>query len=114
MLIRGPQMDALSEDRARKFESDVADHLKRCFPAECARLGEGGLRGLIRYGIERARTHEITAAREVCLYLDVIMVHGRDFDRSQNWASEILRDKRWKDPATRVDQLYRAAKEHAK
>lgn len=114
MLIRASQMNELSEDRAGKFETEMAAHLKRCFPAECARLGEEGLKGFVRYGVERARSYGITASREVCMYIDVMAVFGRNFDRDPQlgWAAAILNDRRWKDAATKTDQLFRAATEH--
>jgi hypothetical protein len=114
MLIRPEQMQALSNARTGAFESDVLSHLQRCFPAECAALGEPGVRDTIRYGLERSRGYGLTAAREVCTYVDLMMAFGRDFDRDPKlpWAADILNRKRWKDTATMVDQLYRTAQQH--
>lgn len=114
MLIRSEQMTALSNAATDSFESDVLSHLKRCFPAECTALGEETVRNTIRYGIERSRTYGITAAREVCMYVDLMIVFGRDFDCDPRlpWAASILNSKRWKDPAAKLDQLYRTAKQH--
>lgn len=114
MLIRPEQMQALLDARTGTFESDMLSHLQRCFPAECAALGEAGVRDTIRYGLERSRAYGLTAAREVCTYVDLMMALGRDFDQDPKlpWAADILNRGRWKDTATMVDQLYRTAQQH--
>jgi hypothetical protein len=114
MLIRGAQMQTLSDGRAASFGREMVGHLQRCFPAECEAMGDDGVRETIRIGIEKARSYGITAAREVCLYIDVMMVFGCDFDRDPKlpWAASILSGRRWKDPAAKVDRLFRTAQEH--
>ncbi len=111
MLIRNNQMRALADQRTAAYESDVADHLKRCFPKECETLGEDGTRETIRFGICRARDHGITAKREVCMYIDLMVVQGRDFD-SEPWASEVLNGRRWKDPSAKIAELFRRANQN--
>jgi hypothetical protein len=113
MLIRPEQMQALSAPSRGAFEEKVVAHLNRCFPDECAKLGEQNVRATIRLGLERARSYGITTSREVCLYIDVMMVYGRDFDRNPklSWASEILNETLWRDSCAKVDALFRTAKE---
>src|SRR5262245_30209914 len=109
MVIRSEQMEALSANSYGAFEAKVEAHLNRCFPDECASMGEENVRATIRYGLERARSYGITANREVCLYIDVMMVFGRDFDRELSWASEILNGPQWTDSCARVDALVQKA-----
>ena len=80
MVIRRRQMAMFSGTALQSFEDRVAAHLNRCFPDQCKLLGEPSLRGTIRYGIERASQHGINAEREVCKYIDLMVVFGRDFD----------------------------------
>src|ERR1035438_10813732 len=100
MLIRSEQMTALSNALTNTFESDMVSHLNRCFPPQCAVLGEEEVRNTIRYGLQRSRGYGITSSREVCRYVDLMMVFGRDFDRDPKlpWAAAILNGKRWQNP----------------
>ena|SRR5579884_3331283 len=114
MVIRSVQIDTLSEAMTGTFESDLEKHLRRCFPKECALLGPEAVRKRIRYGIDSSRRYGIVTEREVCMYVDLMIVFGPDFDRDPNlpWASSILNAKRWKDTSAKMDRLYRTAKEH--
>src|ERR1700722_5635023 len=103
MQIRRDQMEALSTALVDAFEVAMVNHLSRCFPAECSVLGEKRLHETIRYGIERARGYEITASREVCTYIDLMIVFGPDFDQELPWAASILNGNRWNDTAAMLD-----------
>src|SRR5882724_11501034 len=94
MIIRKQQMVFLSQARTGNFEDRVAEHLNRCFPAECQAMGSKRVLELIRYGIERAATHGVNLERDVCKYIDLMLVFGHDFDGDPNtpWASRILED----------------------
>ena len=67
-------------------------HLRKFFPKQCAALGELQLRETIGHGIRRAAHYGITAKRDVCKYIDLMIVFGRDFDSDKRfrWAREIL------------------------
>ena len=112
LTIRKEQMDAFSHAALRIFECRMVAHLNRHFPKRCAKLGEDGVREWIRYGIERARTYGIVSERDVCKYIDVMFVYGRDFDtdRRRPWAGQILNDPVIMPPAVRTNRLFRAAR----
>ncbi len=110
LRIRPAQFAMFSEVEAQKFEAWVLVHLKKFFPKQCAAAGEPRLQEMVHYGVERAAVYGITAKRDVCKYIDLMIVFGRDFDtekRSQ-WAGRILRDRR--SPSARVQALLYAAK----
>ncbi len=109
MIIRGQQMDVLNRVAVRKFELRMAEHLQRCFPAECGRLGEAGLQDGIRDGIKRAESHGFSLQRDVCKYIDLMFVFGRDYD-CDPWAAGILADDTFDDPSLKMDRLFSAAK----
>jgi hypothetical protein len=113
MVIRPEQMEALSASSYGAFEAKVAAHLNLCFPTECASLGQEQVRGTIRHGLERARGYGITSSREVCLYIDVMIVFGPEFDKNPelSWAAEILQGTQWRDSCAKVEALFRKAKE---
>lgn len=90
--VRGEQMNVFSAAAEKQFEDWMVEHLNRFFANRCQTMGEERLRDMIRHGIRRAASHELTIRREVCKYIDVMMVLGRDFDRDAHypWAGEIL------------------------
>jgi hypothetical protein len=84
----------------------MVGHLGKFFPDEFAAIGEPAIREMIRYGIQRAATYGIVGQRDVCLYLDVMVEFGRDFDVNVPWASAILNDDMDDDPSSKVDRLF--------
>jgi hypothetical protein len=113
MRIRSEQMAFFSNASLKTFEDRVLPHLNKCFPAQCAALGEPELRSTIQYGITRAASYGITTEREVCKYIDLMVVFGRDFDRDPTlpWVSAILNGRHWRTPTVKLEHLYQTAKE---
>jgi hypothetical protein len=48
---------------------------------------------MVRHGIQRAKVYGIKSRRDVCKYIDLMIVFGRDFDTNKRtgWAREILK-----------------------
>ena len=113
MIIRKEQMSAFAEVAATDFENRMVAHLNKCFPAECETLQEPGVCETIHYGIGRSAQYGVTAERDVCKYIDLMMVFGRDFDTRADlpWASRILNDRVLKNPTARIERLFTVAKE---
>ncbi|HZS56845.1 MAG TPA: DUF4123 domain-containing protein [Bryobacteraceae bacterium] len=96
LAIRRDQWSIFSQEEVQKFENWMMAHLHKFFRRQCAAMGESGVRELIQYGIRRAATYGITAKRDVCKYIDVMVVLGRDFDRDEryaSWAPRILEQR---------------------
>jgi hypothetical protein len=108
--IRQAQMDVFSQTEIQKFEDWMVKHLTQFFPQQCQALGKSLLRELIQHGIQRAAAHRITAERDVCKFIDLMIVFGRDFDRDNKsaWAGQILANR--KTPRSKIRSLYEAAK----
>lgn len=102
LTIRQEQLDEFSRREVRKFEDWVYGHLRKFFSDQCAAAGEEEIRGRIRYGIRRAGAYGITSQRDVCKFIDLIMMLGPDFEVSPRfpWAMEIL-----KQPADSVARI---------
>jgi hypothetical protein len=109
--VRREQMEAYREAALRDFEGRVVEHVARCFPDRLATLGEDGLRRMIRAGVERAGVHGVVAARDVCKFIDLMLVFGVNFDREREWAREILDAKG--DPFKKMRRLFGRALEEA-
>jgi len=92
LTIRPAQFGVFSDLEVRKFEDWMACHLKRFFSAKCDALGEACIAEIIRYGMKRASHHGFRTRRDVCKYIDLMMVLGRDFDIHERtrWAAGIL------------------------
>lgn len=90
--IRPEQYGALDELALSDFEARVTDHIQEFFPQQCEELGREGTHELIRYGIAKAASYEITDEAEVCQYIDLMLGFGADFDSDPQevWASGIL------------------------
>ena len=110
--IRPAQLEAFSQEEVRKFELWVLAHLRRFFPKQCDAAGESQLRETIRYGIERAAVHGLRGRRDVCKYIDVMMLLGRDFDTGERfpWARVILVEI--KSPEAKMEALCSAVRNY--
>ncbi len=110
LLIRQAQLAVLSQLEVQKFEDWTLTHLQKFFPKQCSALGERQLREWIQHGIRRAAHYGFTAKRDVCKYIDLMIVFGRDFDtdKRSRWAGEIL--LRSGNPGARMQALFGAAR----
>jgi hypothetical protein len=100
LTIRREQMEALSAYMRQSFEDRMVRHIAQSFPAEFKRMaspsaGDQPIRVLIRQGIERAGSNEITSERDVGRFIDLMIVMGPDFETNTEaaWARSVLRDK---------------------
>jgi hypothetical protein len=107
LTIRQAQFAVLSQLEVRKFEDWMLVHLKKFFPRQCAVAGDTRLREMVQHGIERAAGYGVTARRDVCKYVDLMIVFGRDFDTDSRTA-EMLAQRR--NPGVKMQTLLRAAK----
>lgn len=113
LTIRNEQFAAFSNAEVRKFEDWIVAHLQQFFPAECARMGgDVQVRDLVRHGIRRAAVYGVTRKADVCRYVDLMVVLGRDFDVDGRfgWASAILAGAG--EANSRISALYDSAKDH--
>jgi len=105
--IRSEQLGALSQAASESFESRMAAHLRKYFPADCAQMGDEGLHDTIRQGIGRAADHGISTEYDVARFIDLMFILCRDFDTNPNtpWAADTLADEAL-GPSEKMDRLY--------
>ena len=110
LTIRQAQFAVLSQVEVRKFEDWMLVHLKKFFPRQSAALGDTQLRETVRHGIEQAAGYGLTARCDVCKYIDLMIVFGRNFDTDRRfpWAGEILGKRR--NPGVKMQTLFQTAK----
>lgn len=113
LTIRKEQMAVFGPLGQKAFEDRMLVHLKKVFPEQSESLGEPKLRDTIQYGTQRAAAYKIISERDVCKYIDLMIFYGRDFDKAPNlpWAQSVLQNKAIRDPTSKIERLYRAAKQ---
>lgn len=111
IIIRKEQMAAFEAASVRRFEGDMIAHWHRFFPAYLRGLDEETMRAAIAHGVERAAAHGLIAEQDACLYLDVMLLFGRDFDRDprRGWAAQILAEARLAKPRLKARVLFEEA-----
>jgi hypothetical protein len=112
LTIRKEQLAVFGPLGEKTFEDRVIAHLKKVFPEQSESLGEPKLRETIQYGAQRAAAYRIISERDVCKYIDLMVLYGSDFDKDPKlpWAQSILQNKGIKDPTIKIDNLFNAAK----
>jgi hypothetical protein len=111
LTIRENQIEAFHQRAIQEFENRMMDHIRKFFPKQLELVGEPEMRALIRHGIRRAESYGITAERDVCKYVDLAVVFGKEFDTNVTmlWARTILGDSTLTSSTQRINRLYDAA-----
>jgi hypothetical protein len=112
LTIRKEQLAVFGPVGKNAFEARVVAHIKKVFPEQSQTLGEPKLQETIQYGTQRAAAHRIISERDVCKYIDLMILYGRDFDKDPNlpWVQSVLQNPAIRDPASKIERLYKAAR----
>ena len=106
LVIREAQLVALSRALRSRFEREALEHVKDCFPDQCAELGEDNAFYYVQQGLRRSRDYGFESQYDSLRFLNVMFALGADFDKSEAhaWMRPILigRDMA---PSTRMDFL---------
>ena len=103
-------MRVFSKLEVESFHNWMLVHLRRFLPSQCLAVGEPRLPNLIQSGIEHAASYGITTRRDVCKFIDLMVVFGRDFDTRLPWAGPIL--TRGSPQGERMQVLFATAVRH--
>ena len=114
LAIRREQVDVLEQASTKRFEDRMVAHLSVAFKEKCQSLGEAEVRGLIQHGVRRSRRYAIATERDVCKYVEVMFILGRDFDEDPQyaWAHQTLMDSQFKYPADRIKAVREQLEKH--
>jgi hypothetical protein len=88
IVIRAEQLAAMAESGLVR---QILEHVAEFFPDGCATLRPDALREHVDQAIAQARGHGLTKGPHICLFVDLVLLFGHDFD-AQPWAAGILRD----------------------
>lgn len=111
LLIRDEQMRVFAEDATRRFAERLCVSLRSQFPEHCAALGPHGLEAEVQHGIAAARSFGFVSSTDICRFLNLQIVLGRDFRlRPENaWAAAWLDPFDELSPSARMQGLYEEA-----
>ena len=111
LTIRKEQLAVFGPLGKKAFEERIIVHLKKIFPEQSEALGEPKLRETIQYGTQRAAAYRIISERDVCKYIDLMILYGRDFDKDPKlpWAQSVLQNQAIRNPSSKIERLYKAA-----
>ncbi len=92
--IRQEQFQALGKLSQEHFAKKIVAHLHEFFPHLCELYETEQMRIFILNGIHKAAEYGITTEREVCAYIDLTFVFGKDFehDAQHEWITIVLKD----------------------
>jgi hypothetical protein len=92
LIIRKEQMDAFASTREEKFIDEMVNHVREYFPNHFRVITELQIRRFIRFAIEKARKLGFESERNVCMYLNCMLILGSNFDCDPQypWAHGIL------------------------
>jgi hypothetical protein len=95
LTIRKEQMAVFEAHFDRQFRAGLLRHVRTDLPTESKAMSDGDVDGMITQAIERGRPYGVTSERDVALFLDLMLLKGRDFDRDPKlrWMGNILKDK---------------------
>lgn len=111
LVMREDQIAILGLSTIEDFEERMIGHLERCFEEECELIGLSATKDLIRFGVDRATRFGIITERDMCKYIDLLFVFGRDLDADPEltWTTPILRNRQLKGPGEKIEALYEQA-----
>jgi len=105
-VIQHKQLTAFKGAAFKKFENEMVRHIKSFFPSHFTMIGEDEVRATIEYGYQKAKEYGFSTQRNVCLYLNTMILLGSNFniDPQYPWAKEILFGNE-PEPEMRIDKL---------
>ena len=95
MKVRDQHINALALDKEKAFIREMSSHLNANFKEQLVKQGleADQVESLVRLGISRAKTYEVTLKPDVQLFIECMVLFSPDFDENPDtsWAGEILR-----------------------
>src|ERR1700692_1106364 len=111
MTIRPGQISEFERADAPHVAPRLARRAREASQKHCASLGEGVVKKAVRYAFKEAGSHKLVLASSIQLFLDLMFLLGRGFDRDVQlpWAAYILSDGPIPDEMDRMKMLHAAA-----
>jgi hypothetical protein len=109
LVIRQAQMHVFEQLRITPWVERFIGYLRRNFPAYYAARGQPGVEREVQYAIACAQAYGFTSANDICKFLNLHVILGRDFDKLPNnaWMREWLNPNDELHSSARMRGLYR-------
>lgn len=107
LSIRSSQLRSLETDLHRRNPAPFVSHARAHHPERCAALNEAELLALVRAAIVRGGGYGLTSQRDLCRFLDIVLVIDADPQGDYGWLDEVLSDPATPDPGLRLDRARR-------
>jgi len=110
LVIRKSQQEKLSSTGRNQFYVRLEAHIEKFFPEHVVKLDKEQRRALFEYGLERGKKYDFISERNVCLFIDLMLAFGLEFDISpeHGWAQKVLADSGQNHPNVKMDALHEA------
>ncbi|TDH18496.1 hypothetical protein EXU57_23145 [Segetibacter sp. 3557_3] len=107
LVILNKQMEVFKAHALKNFEEEMVEHIREFFPNHFKAIQEKGIRNTIEYGYLKARKYGLSTKRNVCLYINNMMLLGSNYETDPLYPSIrlILNDETEEHPNYRVDKL---------
>ena len=109
LTISREQLSSVEASQEQAFVRRAVEHLRQFFPQLLQRAGEERAAQVVRSTLARAGEYGLRSEQDVCVFLDLVVVFGPDFDQKLAWARELLTGPGYGDPPTRLALLFQAA-----
>jgi hypothetical protein len=90
LRIRTEQMKAFSDYMNRDFEKRAMGYLRTEFAVESRKMTDQQLAMIIQDGSGKASAYGLVRENEIGIFLELMMLFGPQFDRSEDWAVDTL------------------------
>jgi hypothetical protein len=113
LVIRDGQFDAMAAIQRDELRAFLHGHVGRHFPAQVAALGPEGTDAFLERTVARARVFGASSGSAVCMFVDLAMAFGEDFDTNaaRRWLVRTLDDPAVPDADERIALAARMAAE---
>ncbi|WP_143266809.1 hypothetical protein [Azospirillum oryzae] len=74
------------------FVAKIQKHITTCFPDLPAQISLDTCKNIVSYAIDKGRIYGFNSEYEICVYIDIMFILGKNFDTDKNkpWAQRIL------------------------
>lgn len=107
LKIRKQQMQEFENQQLCYFQKKMRQHIKKVFPDRYEKISRTELDDLILFGLDQSSRYDIVSEQDVCLYIDLMVMYGKDFDSNPEYKphTDILSDEDL-EPSDKIDRLY--------
>ena len=103
LVIREQQMKVMENHAEEDFIRRIMTHLREEQDAETYRLSDDELRQRVVFGIEKARSYELTWEQPIVIFVTLMFAISPNFDEQENIRDFL--DAPYREPNEKMDYL---------